>query len=190
MGVTIVDDSEIALAVYTVGHSTHTLERFACLLRGAGVERVVDVRRAPQSRRMPHFGKAELERSLPDRGIDYVHAPELGGFRRAASDSPNGGWRVAAFRGYADYMRTPTFATALARLIAWASERPTAAMCAEALWYRCHRRLIADALTIRGFEVRHIASDGSQTSHELPPFAVVDAAALTYPPSQGTFDVR
>jgi uncharacterized protein (DUF488 family) len=155
------------------------------LLREHGVAALADVRAHPGSRRLPQFNRGLLQRELPERGIAYVHLAELGGRRRAAADTPSGGWEVEAFRGYADHMASSEFATGLARLEELASARATAAMCAEALWWRCHRRLVADALIIRGWEVRHIAPNGGVTAHELTPFAVVGPeGAITYPPAQ------
>lgn len=128
----------------TVGHSTHPLDGFLGLLGGAQVELVADVRRFPGSRRHPQYGEEALASSLADVGLGYEHLPQLGGRRPVKPDSPNDGWRVAAFRGYADHLRTPEFAAGRARLAALAAERRTSIMCAEALPWRCHRRLIAD----------------------------------------------
>jgi len=173
------------LRAFTVGHSTHSLEHLVALLAGHGVERVVDVRRTPRSGRHPQFNLESLVVELPERGVDYRHLPALGGRRRPRPDSPNGGWEHEAFRGYADYALTGEFAAGLAELCALARERPTAVMCAEALWWRCHRRLIADRLTALGWSVCHIAADGGLTEHELPPFAVVQAdKTVRYPPTQ------
>ena len=171
--------------MFTVGHSTHSLDGLAALLARHGVERVVDVRRTPRSRRHPQFERDSLAAELPRRGVDYRHLPALGGRRRARPDSPNGGWEHEAFRGYADHALTEEFAAGLADLCALARERPTAVMCAEALWWRCHRRLIADRLTALGWAVCHIAADGGVSEHELPAFAVVQAdRTVLYPPAQ------
>jgi uncharacterized protein (DUF488 family) len=175
--------------IFTVGHSTHSLDELVGLLYGAGVARLVDVRAVPRSRRHPHFARDQLERSLPERGLDYVHQRELGGFRRPRKGSPNGGWRVSAFQGYADYMETDEFRAALARLEAAARERPTAIMCAEGLWWQCHRRLISDALSVHGWRVCHIAPDGSLEDHRLTEFARVDGEQIVYPPPQGALDI-
>lgn len=176
--------------IYTVGHSTRPIEELVGLLQGAGVNQLVDVRTVPRSRRNPQFNIEALAASLPDNGIVYRHEPALGGFRRPRPDSPNGGWDNPAFRGYADYMQTPEFATALERLMALARADPTAIMCAEAQWWRCHRRLIADALAVRGWEVFHLGLGSGPVPHELTPFAVVGAdGALTYPPAQGQLAV-
>jgi uncharacterized protein (DUF488 family) len=165
----------------TVGHSTHSLEAFAELLAGHGAEALADVRAHPGSRRLPHFGRETLERELPVR---YEHFPELGGRRRPRPDSPNAGWEVEAFRGYADHMASPEFAAGLQRLETLAAVRRTAIMCAEGLWWRCHRRLVADALTVRGWRVLHVGPDGRTTEHSLPEFAVVEDGRLSYPPAQ------
>jgi uncharacterized protein (DUF488 family) len=170
--------------ILTVGHSTHQSGAFVELLRGAGAELVVDVRRYPGSRRMPWFGAAPLSASLEAAGIGYEHAEELGGRRAPAPDSPNGAWRVAQFQGYADHMATPEFREALARLERAARERRTAVMCAEADWRRCHRRLISDALVVRGWDVLHLGPSGELEPHSLTAWAVVDGDRVTYPLSQ------
>lgn len=172
--------------VFTVGHSTHTLDAFLALLRGAGVEGVADVRRYPGSRRSPWFGREALAEALRAEGIAYDHLEALGGRRSVLPGSPNGGWDVAAFQGYADHMATPEFAAGRAELEALAARRPTTVLCAEAPWWRCHRRLIADRLTALGWSVCHIGSDGTLVSHALPDFAVVAAdGTVSYPPAQG-----
>jgi uncharacterized protein (DUF488 family) len=173
--------------LWTIGHSTHAFEEFGGLLLATGIEMIADVRAAPASRRYPHFSKDALERSLPSRGISYRHLPGLGGRRRPLPDSPNTGWRNASFRGYADYAMTDEFASALDELIALAQTLRTAAMCAEALWWRCHRRLIGDRLLAAGWEVSHIAADGGTTPHQLTDTAVIrpDGVILYPPPSTG-----
>jgi uncharacterized protein (DUF488 family) len=170
--------------LFTVGHSTHTLDAFVALLRGGGVEAVADVRRYPGSRRSPWFAREALAASLGGEGIEYVHLEKLGGRRSVVAGSPNGGWENTAFQAYADHMATPEFAAGLADLEALAQRRATAVMCAEAPWWRCHRRLVADALVVRGWTVRHIGPEGRQTGHELTDFAVVEHGTLTYPPVQ------
>lgn len=184
MAESIDGDTEIA---YTVGHSTHSLERLIEILRANGVRQIADVRRVPRSRRLPHFNAEALASSLPLADIEYRHMPVLGGFRKPRPDSPNRGWENDSFRGYADYMQTEAFERALDELTALPS--PTAIMCAEALWYRCHRRLISDALTARGSRVLHIRSDGRTAPHTLTPFAVVDGDRVTYPAAQGSLGV-
>jgi uncharacterized protein (DUF488 family) len=170
--------------ILTAGHSTHSREAFEELLRSNEVAALADVRAHPGSRRLPHFNREALERSLEGAGIAYLHVPELGGRRRPAPGSGNAGWEVAAFRGYADHMAGDEFARGLERLEDLARERRTAVMCAEALWWRCHRRLVADALTARGWHVVHIAADGSTTPHALTEFAVVEGGRVSYPPAQ------
>ena len=128
---------------------------------------------------MPHFAKAALERSLPPQGVEYMHVPELGGLRRPRPDSINTGWRNVSFRGYADYMQTGEFRSAVDHLIALA---PATIMCAEAVPWRCHRSLIADALLVRGVDVRHITGAGAPAPHRLTPFARVEGGRITYPP--------
>ncbi len=169
-------------AVLTVGHSTHPPEALLALLRGARVELVADVRRYPGSRRLPHVGADALRELLAGAGIGREHLEALGGRRRPVPGSVNDGWEHEAFRGYADWMATAAFTAGLARLEALAAERRTAVMCAEAPWWRCHRRLVADALLARGHAVEHLGPDGRLTPHALTPFAVVGpGAALTYP---------
>ena len=165
------------------------LDDLVALARRYGVELVVDVRRYPRSRRVPHFNSEELERSLPAAGIDYLHMPALGGRRKPRPGSPNAGWQHEQFRGYADHMETQEFQAALGRLEALARSRPTAVMCAEASWWRCHRRLIADALLARGWRVLHIGSGGGASEHELTRFAAVTAAGVTYPAEQTSLDL-
>ena len=150
----------------------------------------MDVRTVPRSRRHPQFAGEALAQSLPENGIDYVHEPALGGFRRPRPDSPNDGWEHPAFRGYADHMATPEFAAALERLQSLAGEHRTAIMCAEAQWWRCHRRLIADAMTVRGWRVLHLGLRREPVEHELTEFAVVGTdLELTYPSPQGRLDL-
>lgn len=166
----------------TVGHSTHAFEAFISLLERYEIQVLADVRTVPKSKRSPHFQQAVLARALSDRAVRYVHLPELGGWRRATSSSPNGAWRNASFQGYADYAMTESFAAGLAELCHLATNYRTAIMCAEALWWRCHRRLVADRLVVSGWDVMHIGSDGRASSHSLPPFAVVGSdGCVTYP---------
>jgi len=168
--------------IYMVGHSTRTLEDFLALLAAHGVGQVVDVRRYPASRRHPHFAKDPLALALAAAGIAYGHASDLGGRRAAQANSPNTAWRNAGFRGYADYMETPAFTQALARLIDLVAGRPSAVLCAEAVPWRCHRQLLADALVARGIEVRHIIGPGEPERHRLSPHArVLPGGRLCYP---------
>lgn len=177
-----------AKTIYTVGHSTRTEDELLALLEKPGVTLVVDVRAFPSSRRHPQFNRAALVDWLPRAGIEYLHLPGLGGRRSPAPGSPNAGWRESAFQGYADHMHSEEFQVALAELEAAAGGAPTAIMCAEAVWWRCHRRLIADALVVRGWRVEHLGIGEGRAAHELPAFAVVDPAsgAITYPPAQTT----
>ncbi len=174
--------------VFTIGHSTRSEDELLSLLGEAGVRTLVDVRAFPSSRRLPQFNRAALTTWLPEAGVRYVHLSQLGGRRAPIPESLNGGWREPGFRGYADYMSSGEFAIGLARLEVLAGERPTAIMCAEAVWWRCHRRLIADALTVRGWRVEHLGVGAGHAIHELPAFAVLEPGfALSYPPSQTSF---
>jgi uncharacterized protein (DUF488 family) len=169
------------LALFTVGHSTRGLDELVDLLREHGITLLADVRTAPGSRRMPHFAKAALAADLPARGVEYVHVPELGGLRRPRPDSPNAGWRNESFRGYADHMADPDFAAALERLVGWGRDRDVTVMCAEAVPWRCHRSLIADALLVRGVGVTHVIGPGRTQPATLTPFARVEGGRITYP---------
>lgn len=164
--------------VFTVGHGTVTADAFAALLRGATIEAVLDVRIAPGSRRNPQFAREQLEVWMPAAGFAYRWERDLGGFRRARPDSPNVALRHPSFRGYADYMGTETFDAALRGALVDAEMTPTAFMCAETLWWRCHRRLIADAVVlIFGAEVLHVGHDGRFNSHHVTEGARLDAAS-------------
>ena len=174
--------------LYTIGHSTRTIEQFVALLREHGIELLVDVRRFPGSRRHPHFGSAALAVSLAGAGIAYAHAEALGGRRdsEAGAASPNTAWRNAAFRAYADYMATPAFRAALDRLIDESEDRVTAIMCAEAVPWRCHRRLITDALLARGVPVADITGPGAATPARLSEHALVRPdGSILYPAAPG-----
>lgn len=160
--------------LYTVGHSTRSLDEFLALLRAHRIAGIVDVRRFPGSRRHPHFGSDPLAQVLAEAGIRYAHAPDLGGRRASsASDSPNRAWRNASFRAYADHMASPEFRAALGRVLAAAEERPTAVLCAEAVPWRCHRQLIADAAVAREWRVLHVLDGGRLEEHALHPEARV-----------------
>jgi uncharacterized protein (DUF488 family) len=172
---------EASPLVMTLGHSTHTLEEFIRLLQAHGATCVVDVRTVPRSRHNPQFNKASLPRSLEKAGLDYVHTPGMGGLRHAKRDSPNGGWRNASFRGYADYMQTPEFAQSLEEVIRLATQGRIVLLCAEAVPWRCHRSLIADALLVRGIRTEDIMSATRRQAHTLTPFAKVRGTAITYP---------
>jgi uncharacterized protein (DUF488 family) len=175
-------------SVLTIGHSTRTIEEFVRLLRGSGAEHLLDVRRFPGSRRHPQFGKETLPARLREEGIGYSHLPGLGGRRQPLPDSPNGGWRNTSFRGYADHMDTPEFREDFERLVGLCGRERVCLMCSEALWWRCHRRMIADALVVRGFPVEHVLGEGSRQAHELTYWAelvVVEGGGekrLVYPP--------
>jgi uncharacterized protein (DUF488 family) len=164
---------------YTVGHGTRTAEEFVALLRDAGIEHVMDVRTAPGSRRNPQFGQEELSETLRGAGIEYSWSPSLGGFRKPRADSRHVALRNASFRGYADYMEMPEFEAGLQELMAAAAARPMAAMCAETLWWRCHRRMIADALVARGWSVAHIL-DAKLQGHVLHPAARIVDGRVVY----------
>jgi len=169
------------LTVFTIGHSTRTLKEFLELLRAHGIERVVDVRSIPRSRHNPQFNRETLSAKLRGARIGYVHLRRLGGLRHARRDSPNMGWRNASFRGFADYMQTPEFEKGLQRLIKLAKQKKSSIMCAEAVPWRCHRSLIADALTVRGIRAAHIVSGKRVQVHTLTPFARVRGDRITYP---------
>lgn len=168
--------------VFTIGHSTRPLPEFVGLLKSQQVTLLLDVRTVPRSRHNPQYNRDSLPEALSVEGIGYRHLPELGGLRHTRKDSINGGWRNASFRGYADYMQTPAFAAAVDVVIGLASGARCALMCAEAVPWRCHRSLIADALTARGVTVEEIVSDHGVTLHRLTPFARVDGITITYPP--------
>jgi uncharacterized protein (DUF488 family) len=170
------------MQVWTVGHSTHSLDELVGLLLAHDIAQVADIRTVPKSRRHPHFNADALARSLPERGLAYAHLARLGGWRHADSDSPNDAWQNLSFRGYADYAMGEEFAEGLAQLRRLAATRRTAMMCSEALWWRCHRRLVADRLLVAGDTVCHISSAGGASAHRLTPFATIDPdERITYP---------
>jgi uncharacterized protein (DUF488 family) len=169
------------MRLYTIGHSTRTAEEFIDLLRRHAIEWLVDVRAFPGSRRHPHFGREALRARLSDAGVEYLHAPALGGRRRPRPGAPPTAWRNAGFAAYADYMTTPEFRRAVDDLLERAAERPTAIMCSEAVPWRCHRSMISDAIVARGWEVAHILDAGIST-HELSRLAVVAGDEVSYPP--------
>ena len=168
------------VTVWTIGHSTRSIEEFLALLVEHQVTTMADVRRFPGSRRHPQFGQTELAESLARVGMVYEHFPELGGRRRPAPGSPNTAWRNDAFRGYADYMATEPFRNGLSCLIDLAETRRTAIVCAEALWWRCHRALIADALKVAGHRVVHIAGPGKIEEHPYTSAAHLEGGQLSY----------
>ncbi|HET6726312.1 MAG TPA: DUF488 domain-containing protein [Gammaproteobacteria bacterium] len=167
--------------VLTIGHSTRSFDELLALLQMHEVRQLVDVRTVPRSRRNPQFNRETLGESLGPPGIRYVHEEALGGLRKTYPDSINTGWRNDSFRGYADYMQTQEFAEGMARLVELARRHRTAIMCAEAVPWRCHRSLIADALVVRGCEVEHILSGDRRMPHTLTDFAVVDGERIIYP---------
>lgn len=171
-------------SIFTVGHSTLPLEDFIALLGEYGIARLADIRTVPRSRHNPQFNGDTLGKALRAHKTDYVALPVLGGLRHSRKDSPNTGWRNTSFRGYADYMQTEEFLQGLEELIALSQEKRTAIMCAEAVPWRCHRSLVADALCIRGIPVVEILSATSYRDHKLTPFAHVQGTSITYPPEQ------
>jgi uncharacterized protein (DUF488 family) len=172
------------MTLFTIGHSTHSLDDFVAMLRAHGVERLVDVRTVPRSKHNPQFNRDTFSESLHNRHFSYRHLKVLGGLRHPRRDSINTAWRNDSFRGYADYMQTPEFEEGLEQLIELAEEKPTAIMCAESVPWRCHRSLIADALIARGHEVCDIMSETSAKPHKLNPMAKVRAKRVTYPGQQ------
>jgi len=166
--------------IFTVGHSNRSLEDSLAILKAHGIQRILDVRRYPVSRKWPHFDAAPLAASLGRAGIDYSGQARLGGRRRPRPDSPHRAWREEGFRGYADFMDTPEFAEGLAEVERLAAERPSALMCAEALPWKCHRSLIADALVVRGWEARDVISEREARIHAIPKFARVEGERVIY----------
>lgn len=172
--------------IFTLGHSTLPLEDFLARLRAYGIACLADIRTVPRSRHNPQFNGAALAASLSAEDIEYVPLAALGGLRHARKDSPNTGWRNESFRGYADYMQTEAFAAGLEALIRISRPKRVAIMCAEAVPWRCHRSLVADALSVRGIPVIEILSESSHRLHKLTPFARVDGTTITYPPDQAS----
>jgi uncharacterized protein (DUF488 family) len=167
--------------IFAVGHSTRTAEELVELLHAHGVETLADIRTVPRSRTNPQFNRDALPRTLAAAGLRYAHLPRLGGLRRPRPDSPNAAWRNKSFRGYADYMLTDDFAQGLEELRLLAEDGPVAIMCAEALRWRCHRSLVADALYARGVQVLHITSRTRAEPHKLTPFAELHGRQVLYP---------
>lgn len=167
--------------ILTIGHSTRTAEEFVALLHAHHVTQIADVRTVPQSRRHPQFNRDTLARNLEAHGIGYRHFPPLGGLRKPRADSINTAWQHPGFRGYADHMQTSDFERGLIELLQFASLGLTSVLCAEAVWWQCHRRLLSDALVARGTPVRHILSLAAPKPHELSEFAKVQDGAVTYP---------
>jgi uncharacterized protein (DUF488 family) len=169
--------------IYTIGHSTHTLDGFVEILQQFHIEIVVDVRTIPISRHNPQFNKEELEKSLHKHKIDYVHLDALGGLRRTTRASINTAWKNASFRGFADYMQTPPFAEGIEQVIELVRGKRVAIMCSEAVPWRCHRSLIGDALLVRNLHVEDIMSGKTSKPHTLTPWARVRGLEITYPES-------
>lgn len=176
--------SEAGLTLWTIGHSTRTLGEFLELLAAGAIEALADVRRFPSSRRHPQFDQDALRNSLPGVGVEYVPFPELGGRRRSRPDSHNTLWRNESFRGYADYMETEEFRAGIERLLELARRTRTAVMCAEAVWWRCHRSLIADYLKASGIRVRHIIDGTRSEIHPYTSAARVRDGTLSYSPGE------
>ena len=173
-------------AIFTVGHSTLPIELFIRLLHTYEIECLVDIRTIPRSRHNPQFSSDALAASLAAEHIEYVHVPALGGLRHPGKESPNTGWRNPGFRGYADYMQTKAFQDAIEELIHMSFGKRVAIMCAEAVPWRCHRSLVADALSVRGLPVIEILSETIYQMHKLTPFAVVNGMQISYPPEQSS----
>lgn len=177
-------DCSYLRTIHTIGHSTRALDRFLGLLRLHNINLLVDVRRWPSSRRFPHFGREALMTSLAREGIGYVWREDLGGYRRPSPESPNTAWRVGAFRAYADFMLTAAFDQIMEEIQRPAERQHMAIMCSEAVPWRCHRQLLADAFVVRGWSVRHILDDGCE-AHRLPPFAHPSGTRILYPAEVG-----
>jgi len=170
------------MKIYTIGHSTRPQEEFIAMLKQFGVMLLADVRTIPRSRFNPQFNSDELSKALSREGIRYLHLKELGGLRKPRKDSPNIGWKHSGFRGYADYMLTPEFQEAIAKFLQIAEKQPTTVMCAEAVYFRCHRMVLSDAMLVRGVDVEHILSKTKAEPHKLTKFARVEGTSITYPP--------
>jgi uncharacterized protein (DUF488 family) len=170
--------------LFTIGHSTLPIDAFVAVLEAYAIERLIDVRTVPRSRHNPQFNADALAASLAERQLAYLAMPALGGLRKPRADSPNGAWRNDSFRGYADYMQTDAFRAAVDQLVRLGQEKRSAIMCAEAVPWRCHRSLVADALEVRDVPVVEIMPDRGSRMHKLTPFAHVERRSITYPPDQ------
>jgi uncharacterized protein (DUF488 family) len=166
--------------IWTIGHSTHPFDEFILILKSFDIEVVADVRSMPGSRKFPQFNKENLQNLLPENDIDYIHLPELGGRRKVKKDSKNTAWHHPAFRGYADYMETNDFKEGIDKLISIAETKRTAVMCAEALWWRCHRSMIADYLKLKSWIVIHIISKNKSEEHPYTRPARITGGRLDY----------
>lgn len=171
---------EMQSVIWTIGHSTRSIEEFIAILKSFDLQVLVDVRSFPGSRRYPHFNRESLRESLSGEGIDYIHCPELGGRRRARPDSHNVAWRNESFRGYADYMETEGFRAAIEQLVEVANDRRCVVMCAEAVWWRCHRSLISDYLKVRGVNVAHVTNAHKSEEHPFTSAARITDGVLSY----------
>jgi len=180
--------SPLQPTLHTVGHSTHAIEEFIGILEAHGIDQLVDIRTIPKSRHNPQFNREALAASLKASGIVYRHLPGLGGLRRPRPDSINTAWRNTSFRGYADYMQTDEFRACLQQLMEFAATKPTAIMCAEAVPWRCHRSLVADALTARGIRVIDILTESKAQAHSMTPFARLDGDRVIYPKEPSASD--
>lgn len=169
-------------AIYTIGHSTHSIDEFLRILQAFSIETLIDVRTVPRSRHNPQFERNALEHSLRTTGIEYIHMAALGGLRHPTKNSPNAGWRNNSFRGYADYMQTEAFQQAIEALIALAQQSKCVIMCAEAVPWRCHRSLVGDALLVRNIAVEDIMTEKVSHPHKLTPWARLQGRTITYPP--------
>jgi len=177
------------LTVFTIGHSNRSLDAFLAILKAHQIECLADIRTIPRSRHNPQFSAESLEKSLPRAGISYARLPRLGGLRRPRKDSRNLAWRNDTFRGYADYMETAEVEKGIAELLTLARDRRTAIMCAEALYYRCHRSLVSDALVCRGVETVHLLDRNKTSAHRLTAFVKIEDGRPTYPATQPTLPV-
>lgn len=168
-------------SLFTIGHSTRSLDELVDLVRGHEIATLVDVRTVPRSRFNPQFNRDRLEKDLREAGLEYIHFPSLGGLRKPRPDSVNNAWKNASFRGFADYMGTSEFDLGVSELVEKSRMQTTAIMCAEAVPWRCHRSLVSDSMTVRGVKVRHIISQRETKTHTLTEFAAVDGISITYP---------
>lgn len=169
-----------AKTIWTIGHSNHSLDELLAMLKSFKIELLADIRRFPGSKRYPQFNKEFLASEMPQKGIEYGHFEDLGGRRPTKPDSENTAWRLAAFRGYADYMETEAFQNAIEQLTAQATQKRTAYMCSEAVWWSCHRALVSDYLKVRGWEVMHIMGEGKATEHPYTSAATIEHGKLSY----------
>lgn len=166
--------------IWTIGHSTHSLDQFVAMLKSFNIKLLADIRRFPGSKRFPHFHKEFLLSALPEKDVEYIHLENLGGRRPAKPDSENTAWKLPAFRGYADYMQTKEFKTAITDLTGRAAFQRTAYMCSEAVWWSCHRSLVSGYLKVRGWRVMHIMNEAKATEHPYTSAANIVDGCLSY----------